>query len=201
MATGAGVCVGGLRLRIAKNNPFEESSRPAMPAILSLHDLLLDEIRDLYHAENALVKALPKMAKAAANDQLKAGFRQHLKETKIHVLRLKQIAKLLGKKPTGKVCHAMNGLIREGEDAIKAKSPEAVRDANLIGAAQRIEHYEMAAYGTARTLARKLGETEVAILLQETLDEESATDKKLTQIAQQVNDEALNSALEDESET
>lgn len=168
-----------------------------MPAILSLHDLLLDEVRDLYHAENQLVKVLPKMAKAATNDQLKAGFRQHLKETKVHVLRLKRVAKLLGAKPTGKVCHAIIGLIREAEDAIKTRSPDAVRDANLIGAAQRIEHYEMAAYGTARTFARKLGETEVAILLQETLDEEGATDKKLTQVAQQVNDEAANTAAED----
>lgn len=168
-----------------------------MAAILTLHDLLIDEIKDLYYAENALVAAMPQMAQAAANDQLRVGFRDHLKQTRFHVLRLKRVAQLLGTSPTGKVCHAMVGLIREGVDAIKSTPAGGVRDANLIGAAQRIEHYEMAAYGTARTFARKLGELEVASLLQETLDEEGETDKKLTAIARNVNDEAANAGGDD----
>jgi ferritin-like metal-binding protein YciE len=167
-----------------------------MPALLSLHDLLVDEIRDLFHAENALVKAIPKLAKAATNVQLRQGLLAHLKQTKIHVLRLKRIAKLLGTRPTGKTCHAMAGLIREAEDAIGATGPDEVRDANIIGAAQRIEHYEVSAYGTARTFAQKLGEIEAAALLQETLDEERETDRQLTAIARQVNDEAANADSE-----
>lgn len=167
-----------------------------MPAIRSLYALLVDEIKDLFYAETALVKALPKMARAAANDQLRACFRDHLKETKVHVMRLKRVARLLDVTPTGKVCHAMVGLIREGEEALKAAGPDAVRDANLVGAAQRIEHYEIAAYGTARAFAQKLGEVEVAALLKETLDEEGAADKKLTAISRQVNDEALYASSE-----
>jgi ferritin-like metal-binding protein YciE len=165
-----------------------------MPALHSLHDLLVDEIKDLFYAENALVKALPRMARAATNDQLRAGFRDHLKETKVHVARLKHVARLLSATPTGKVCHAIVGLVREGDEAIKTAAPEAVRDANLIGAAQRIEHYEIAAYGTARAFAQQLGEIEVAALLQETLDEEGGANRTLTTISRQVNDEAANAA-------
>lgn len=169
-----------------------------MSAIHSLNDLLLDEIRDLYHAENQLVKALPKMAAAASNRELKAGFREHLKQTRLHVLRLKRVAKLLGAKPDGKTCPAMLGLVKEGDEAIKMRGPEAVRDACLIGAAQRVEHYEMAAYSTARDFAHKLGLEEVAALLHETFEEESATSEKLHELSPQVNDEAANADGDEE---
>ena len=162
-----------------------------MPSILTLHALLIDEIKDLYHAENQLLKALPKMAKAAANPDLKAGFTGHLAQTRTHVTRLAESLKLLGLPPKGKPCHAMIGLVEEGGEAIAMKGPAVVRDAALIGAAQRVEHYEMAGYGTARAFAQALGENQVAALLQETLDEEGDTNKKLTQISNTVNADAL----------
>lgn len=161
-----------------------------MTAINSLKDLLVDEIKDLYDAENQLIKALPKMAKAAANPVLKDGFTSHLAQTKQHATRLERIAEILGTEPTGKKCHAMKGLVDEGAEAIEADAPPALRDANLIGAAQRVEHYEMAAYGTARAFAEELGEDTIAQLLQETLDEEGDTDKKLTALSAAVNEEA-----------
>jgi len=118
-----------------------------------LNDLLIDELQDLYNAENQLVKALPKMAKAAVNSKLKAGFLNHLEETKGHVERLAKAFKLLGEPAKGKLCHAMKGLVEEGAEAIEDNEPSLVRDAQLIGAAQRVEHYEIAAYGTVRALA------------------------------------------------
>ncbi len=162
-----------------------------MASIPTLHALLIDELKDLFHAENQLVKALPKMAKAAANPGLKAGFTGHLAETRGHVARLATALKILGLPPKGKPCHAMLGLVEEGGEAIAMKGPAAVRDAALIGAAQRVEHYEMAGYGTARAFAQALGETEVANLIQATLDEEGATNRKLTEIAGLVNADAL----------
>lgn len=162
-----------------------------MATLLTLHALLIDEIKDLYHAENQLLKALPKMAKAATNSELKAGFNAHLKETRGHVARLAQAMKILGLPVKGKTCHAMMGLIEEGAEAIATKGPAAVRDAALIGAAQRVEHYEMAGYGTARAFAQTLGETRVAELLQATLDEEGDTNKALTEISLTVNSDAL----------
>ncbi len=161
-----------------------------MTAINSLKDLLVDEIKDLYDAENQLVKALPKMAKAAANPVLKDGFNSHLAQTKQHVARLERVAEILGTPATGKTCHAMKGLVEEGAEAIDTKAPAAIRDANLIGAAQRVEHYEMAAYGTARAFAQELGEDMIAQLLQETLDEEGDTDKRLTALSETVNEAA-----------
>ena len=158
----------------------------------TLNDLLIDELQDLYNAENQLVKALPKMAKAAVNSKLKAGFLGHLEETKGHVQRLTKAFKLLGEPAKGKLCHAMKGLVEEGAEAIEDNDPSLVRDAQLIGAAQRVEHYEIAAYGTVRALAEVLGQDEVARLMQETLDEEGATDKKLTEISSEVNTAALN---------
>ncbi len=169
-----------------------------MPAINSLRELLVDELKDIYNAENQLIKALPKMAKAASNEDLREGFEMHLQETRGHVDRLERAFKILGEKAKGKTCHAMQGLIEEGKEAIEADAPDAVRDAFLIGAAQRVEHYEIAAYGTARAFAETLGETKVADLLQQTLDEEGETNKKLTAIAQTVNDEANASGEEDE---
>ena len=162
-----------------------------MAPIPSLHALLTDEIKDLYYAENRLVRALPKMAKAATNAALKAGFKAHRAETRAHVTRLARALKILGLPAKGKVCHAMIGLIEEGAEAIALKGPAAVRDAALIGAAQRVEYYEMAGYGTARAFAQALGEEQVAALLQATLDEEGATNKKLTKISVRVNAAAL----------
>ncbi|MEX0937109.1 MAG: ferritin-like domain-containing protein [Pirellulales bacterium] len=150
----------------------------------SLDDLFLLEIEDLYDAEKRLTKALPQMAEAAHDQQLKIAFQSHLKETEKQVERLETIFNKLGKKPRRETCDAMKGLISEGEDILKADGDAAVKDAAMIGAAQRVEHYEIAAYGTARTLAQRLNQSEVARLLQETLDEERAADKKLTGIAE-----------------
>jgi len=157
----------------------------------SLKNLLIEELQDIYYAEKQLVKALPKMAKAAQNKDLKAGITAHLAETKEQVARLEQAFKLLGEKPKAKTCHAMDGLLEEGAEALSEKEASAVRDAQIIGSAQRIEHYEMAAYGTARSLAATLGEDEVVELLQLTLDEEGAADEKLTAISVVVNEAAL----------
>jgi len=162
-----------------------------MASVLTLHALLIDEIKDLFHAENQLLKALPKMAKAAANRELRAGFTGHLGQTRAHVTRLAEALKILGLPAKGKPCHAMLGLVEEGAEAIAMKAPPAVRDAALIGAAQRVEHYEMAGYGTARAFAQALGETQVADLLRLTLDEEGETNEKFTAISSTVNAEAL----------
>jgi len=162
-----------------------------MPTVPTLHALLIDEIKDLYYAEKLLLKALPKMAKAASHPELKAGFTAHLAETRMHVDRLAKAMKTLGVPVKGKTCHAMVGLLEEGAEAIKLAGPAAVRDAALIGAAQRVEHYEMAGYGTARAFARSLGETEVADLLEQTLNEEGDTNQKLTDISTSVNDDAI----------
>src|SRR5882724_4118586 len=157
----------------------------------TLEDLLHHELKDLYSAENQLVKALPKMAKAATNAELKAGFEEHLEQTRGHVERLDEIARQLGKKLTGHKCKAMEGLIEEGSDLIGEDADDSVRDAGLIGAAQRVEHYEIAGYGTAAALAEKLGLSDVAEVLAETLEEEKQTDAKLTEIAESaVNAEA-----------
>jgi ferritin-like metal-binding protein YciE len=171
-----------------------------MPALKSLRDLLVDELRDLHNAENQLIKALPKMARAASHEELKEGFQDHLEQTREHVDRLDRCFKLLGMAAKGKMCHAMKGLVEEGKEAIEEEAPDAIRDAKLIGAAQRVEHYEIAAYGTARAFAQTLGETKVADLLQETLDEEGETDKKLTALAETINEEANSSGEEDEEE-
>jgi ferritin-like metal-binding protein YciE len=160
-------------------------------SLKTLESLLEDELKDLYSAENQLVKALPKMAKKAASASLKDAFTGHLKETEGHVARLEQIAKAMDFRVTGKTCAAMEGLIKEGKEALDADGAPSVIDAALIGAAQRIEHYEMAAYGTARAMAEELGKDQVATLLQQTLDEEKNADRKLTSIAE---DEILTEA-------
>jgi ferritin-like metal-binding protein YciE len=148
----------------------------------------LEELRDLYDAERQLIEALPKMAQAAKAPELKSAFDHHLEQTKQHGSRLEHIFAGMNEKPAGETCEAMKGLIKEGEQIIKAEGDPNVRDAGLIGAAQRVEHYEMAGYGTARTLARRLGQDEVARVLQQTLDEESEANEKLTAIAEsQVN--------------
>jgi ferritin-like metal-binding protein YciE len=161
----------------------------------SLKKLYIEELRDLYSAENQLVKALPKMAKAASSPKLQNAFRAHLEQTKNQVTRLETIFEKLEKSPKGKTCKAMQGLIEEGEELLKEDAAPEILDAALIAAAQRVEHYEIAGYGTVRTFARLLNDTEAARLLQETLDEEGQTDEKLTQLAESlINNEALATA-------
>lgn len=151
----------------------------------SLEDLFCDQIQDLYDAEQRLTKALPKMAGAAESPQLQKAFEQHLRETENQINRLERVFALLNKDVESKTCEAMKGLIAEGDEVIQAKGDPDVKDAALIAAAQRVEHYEMAGYGTARTFAQRLGLQEAAQLLQETLNEEGATDHKLTELAEQ----------------
>jgi ferritin-like metal-binding protein YciE len=158
--------------------------------LASLQDLLVDELKDLYSAENQLLKAIPMMAKAATSKDLKAGFEKHLKQTHGHVERLEQVCGELDVSPKGKTCKAMEGLVKEGGEVIKEKMEPEVKDAALIAAAQRVEHYEMAGYGCVRTYATLLGHTKSARLLQQTLDEEGATDKALTKLAEKINVEA-----------
>ena len=160
----------------------------------SLHDLFVDELKDIYNAENQLTKALPKMAKAAASDELRTAFESHLEETENQIARLEKIFKKLGESPKGKRCKAMVGLVEEGKELIETDGEEPVKDAALIAAAQKVEHYEIASYGTLRTYAQLLGYDDAANLLQETLDEEAATDEKLTGLAQNINAEAQSPA-------
>lgn len=153
----------------------------------SLKDLYIHELKDLYSAENQIVKALPKMVKAATDTKLADGFRKHLEETKEHVSRLEQILSSHDESTRGPKCKGMEGVLKEGAEMIEEDAEDDVRDAGLISAAQRVEHYEMAGYGTARTYANLLGDSKGAKLLQQTLNEEGATDKKLTQLAEGIN--------------
>jgi ferritin-like metal-binding protein YciE len=158
----------------------------------NLSDLFVHELKDLYSAEKQLTKALPKLAKAATNDSLREAFETHLQETEGHVQRLEEIFGNLSVTARGVKCKAMEGLIEEGQEALEEEMEDDVRDAALICAAQRVEHYEIAAYGCARTFAEQIGNDEAAKLLQQTLEEESAADKKLTEIAtNRVNQAAL----------
>lgn len=158
----------------------------------TLYDLYLHELKDLYSAENQLIKALPKMSKAASNRQLVAGFDRHLQQTKEHARRLEQIFERLEESPRGPKCEGMEGLIADGNKMVKEDAEDEVRDAGLIAAAQRVEHYEIAGYGCARTYANLLGDATGARLLGLTLKEEADTDKKLTQLAQRaINFKAL----------
>src|SRR3984957_3533437 len=152
-----------------------------------LRELYVNELKDLYNAETQLVKALPKMAKGSSNAELRQGFEEHLRQTSEHVSRLEQIFDLLGEKPTGKKCMGMEGLVKEGAETISEDYEGALMDAAIIGAAQRVEHYEIAGYGTVRAFAELLGESEHASLLEQTLEEEKETDEKLTQLAEQIN--------------
>ncbi len=152
----------------------------------SLHDLYVDELKDLYNAENQLLKALPKMAKKATAPELKDAFTEHLEVTRKQVERLEQIFTELGVSPKGKKCKAMEGLIEEGKEVIEEDGDPAVIDAALIACAQRVEHYEMAGYGCVRTFANLLGYEEAEALLQETLDEEGEADKTLTELAETI---------------
>jgi ferritin-like metal-binding protein YciE len=150
----------------------------------SLKDLYLEQLRDLYDAETQLVEALPKMAEAAHNSDLKNAFTQHLRQTREHVTRLERIFSALGEKPEGQTCKGMKGLIKEGEEMIKAKGDPDVIDAGLIAAANRVEHYEIAGYGTVRAYAETLGAGEAVRLLEKTLQEEEEADDKLSELAE-----------------
>ena len=152
----------------------------------SLQDLFVDQLKDLYNAENQLIKALPKMAKAASNSELQQAFTEHLEETKEHAQRLEKIFETLDESPKGKKCKAMEGLIEEGKEMMEEDAEPEVMDAGLIAAAQRVEHYEIAGYGCVRTYAKLLGNEQAAKVLQQTLDEEGNTDKKLTDLAESV---------------
>jgi ferritin-like metal-binding protein YciE len=150
----------------------------------SLETLFVEELRDLYSAENQLVKALPKMAKRAGSEELKEAFEEHLELTREHVERLDEIFENLGRPAKGKTCKGMKGLIEEASEVLEEHGEASVIDAALIAAAQKVEHYEIAAYGTVRTWAEMLDQDDAVDLLQQTLDEESEADEKLTEIAQ-----------------
>jgi ferritin-like metal-binding protein YciE len=171
-----------------------------MPKITTLEDAYIEQLRDLYSAETQLVKALPKMAKAANSEELRNGFLEHLEQTKEHVTRLEQIFEELDEKPTGKKCAAMAGLVEEGSETIHEDASPAVKDSLLIAAAQRVEHYEIAGYGTVKTFATLLGHEEAAELLEETLNEETETDEKLTEAAETINAEANEGSDDDDEE-
>ena len=157
----------------------------------TLEDLFVEELKDVYSAETQIVRALPKMSRAATSETLRTAFEEHLEQTKGHVKRLEQIFDKLGQDPKGKACKGMRGLLEEGDEFMGEKPGEQVMDAGLISAAQRVEHYEMAAYGTCKAFAEQLGLKEYAKLLDQTLKEEELTDKKLTEIAEhQANDRA-----------
>jgi ferritin-like metal-binding protein YciE len=157
----------------------------------SLRELLITECQDLYSAEQQIIDALPKMAEEASAPELKSAFKQHLEQTKSHLMRLDQVFRSFpDEDKDDKTCKGMQGLIKEGKEMIKQDGEPEVKDAGLIAAAQRVEHYEIASYGCARTYAQLLGMNDVARLLQQTLDEEGDTDKKLTAIAERINVEA-----------
>jgi ferritin-like metal-binding protein YciE len=160
----------------------------------SIEKLLIEELKDLYSAETQITKALPKLAKAATSTELRKAFDHHLKETEGHVSRLEQVFEILGESPKGKTCEAMKGLLSEGSDSMHEAQEGDVRDEAMIAAAQRVEHYEMAAYGSVRSFAEHLGQTKIAQILQETLDEEKAADKKLTEVALKVHTHARHAA-------
>jgi ferritin-like metal-binding protein YciE len=164
-----------------------------------LMKLFVDELKDIYSAENQLIKALPKMAKAATSGNLRAGFEHHLEQTKEHARRIEEICTELDEKPTGKKCGGMEGLIGEGKEMMDEFEGD-VLDAALISAAQRVEHYEIAAYGTVRTYAELLGNDRAVELLEETLEEEKETDQKLTELAVTINVNAINPEGSDEDE-
>ncbi len=176
----------------------------------SLREVFLDQIKDLYDAEKQLVKALPKMAKAAKSEELIEAIQNHLQQTEQQVSRLEQIFESLGEKAKGKACAGMKGLVAEGSESMKEQDKGPMRDLAIIAAGQRVEHYEISAYGTARTLAQQLGEEQAAELLSETEEEEKQTDQKLTEVAMSLyeqnrmedeEDDEEMEGMEDEEET
>jgi ferritin-like metal-binding protein YciE len=175
------------RIHIGVTNPLFNRS---LMSVGTMQELLIDELKDLYSAEKQIVRALPKLAKAASSPDLQQALLSHLEETKSQVARLEKIAELVGKKMSGKTCVGMKGVLEEGSEVLEDTDKGLVRDAALISASQRVEHYEMAGYGSAREFAKLLGLGEVAALLDETLAEEKNADKKLSVISKQVNGEA-----------
>ena len=167
----------------------------------SLKDLYVEQLQDLYSAENQLIKALPKMIDAASSDELRTSIEEHLEKTKQHATRLEKIFGRIGEDPKGKKCKGMEGLLKEGSEVIEDDDMEAeVKDAAMIAAAQRVEHYEIAGYGCVRTYATLLGDREAAALLEQTLEEEKEADETLTEIAEQINVEAVGGEAEEEEE-
>ena len=162
----------------------------------SLRQLYIDELRDLYSAEIQMVKALPKLAIASSSGELRRAFEEHLRQTSEQVSRLEQIFEMLDEKPTGKKCLGMEGLVKEGSETMQESYTDAVKDAALIGAAQRVEHYEIAGYGTVRAFAELLGEDEQASLIEQTREEEKQADQTLTRLAEQLNSLALEAEAE-----
>lgn len=168
-----------------------------MSKLNSLEELFVHELKDLHSAESQLIKALPKFAKAATNESLRAAFEDHLSETEEHLARIERIMENFDGSPRGKSCKAMHGLIEESEEVIAEDAEPAVKDAALIIAAQKVEHYEISAYGSARAMAEALGQDDIADILGTTLDEESMTDESLTALAQEINMEACEGATAD----
>jgi ferritin-like metal-binding protein YciE len=165
-----------------------------MSHVNTIEHLFVEELKDLYSAETQITKTLPKLVGAASSPDLKSAFEHHLKETEGQIERLDKAFKILGISPKGKTCDGMKGILAEGAEMLHETSSGDVRDIALISAAQRVEHYEMAAYGTVRSYAENLNRQEIAGLLQETLEEERAADKKLTEVAQKVNSHSLRAA-------
>jgi ferritin-like metal-binding protein YciE len=164
----------------------------------NLKKLYVDELKDLFSAESQLLKALPKMAKAASSDELRTGFEKHLEQTKVHVQRIEEIFESLDESPKGKKCVGMEGLVKEGSEVMEEGFEDAVLDAGLIGVARRVEHYEMAAYSAVCEFAKVLGHTKHASLLGKTLAEETQTDQKLAELANQINSQANEEGSEEE---
>ncbi len=171
-----------------------------MAKVRTFEDLFVDELKDLYNAEQQLTRALPKMAKAASTPELKQAITEHLEVTREQVLRLEQVFEEIGIPAKGKTCQAMKGLIEEGQELVKEGMESEVLDAGIIGAAQRVEHYEIAGYGTVRTMAETLGHKKAAKLLEQTLKEEKAADEMLTRIAENVNNRAVSVGEGEEEE-
>lgn len=167
----------------------------------NLKKLYVDELKDLFSAENQLLKALPKMAKAASSDELRSGFEKHLEQTKGHVQRLEEIFESLDESPKGKKCVGMEGLVKEGSEVMEDGFEDAVLDSGLISAARRVEHYEMAAYGAVCEIAKVLGQTKHASLLEKTLAEEKQADEKLADIAKEINSQANEEGSEEQQDT
>jgi ferritin-like metal-binding protein YciE len=163
-------------------------------SVATMEELFVDELKDLYSAEKQITKALPKIAKGVTSQELRQALLDHLAETNGQVARLEQAFEILGKRPAGKICIGMKGVLEEGSEMLEETEKGEVRDAGVISAAQRVEHYEMAGYGSARAFAKLLGQSEIADLLEQTLEEEKAADKKLTSISKQVNSGAMGAA-------
>jgi ferritin-like metal-binding protein YciE len=163
-------------------------------AVNTIDKLFVEELKDIYSAETQITKALPKMVKAASSEDLQSAFQHHLKETEGQIHRLEQIFESLGASPKGKTCDGMKGVLEEGEEMLKETEKGPVRDIALISAAQRVEHYEMAAYGTVRNYAQHLEQPQIVHALEATLTEEKAADKKLTDIAQRIQQHAMRAA-------